>query len=69
MHHSVRIISSGPDGTLGYYVLCTDCALLGDGRILEINGVEQAGVIYGPVSEMLADSLLAAHAETPVTTK
>jgi hypothetical protein len=69
MHHPIRIVSSRPDRTLGYYVLCTDCAQLGEGRILEINGVEQGGVIYGPISEMLADSLLAAHAEIPVPTK
>jgi hypothetical protein len=61
MHNPSGIVSTRQDGAIAYYIVCGTCAQRGDGRVLTINGVEHVGVIYGPVSELLADSLMEAH--------
>jgi hypothetical protein len=67
MHHPTRITSTRSDGSIGFYVICSDCAQTGQGRFATINAVGQSGVLHGPVSELLADALIEAHRESVTT--
>jgi hypothetical protein len=66
MHEPTRVVAPRPNGQ--HFVVCEACALRGRGRHLRIGEQDYSGVLYGPVSEELAESLIHAHREASVHT-